>query len=188
MNKIKSFPGNFVGNVHLFNCLVSIRHAEFKTDRINDVMMTDISVWCIGSEGDLWDIIRLQECDVLRRLLCLGLDVNQRIQFTKSHVNSLLHSLIDELYVSNRLEKVRILLEAGADVNILMRYRQYPFVLKRMRDRKYDSVLNIKGVSALERIKRLMCENSESKYQQYRVLEYKKVMCEINKHVKIHSV
>jgi hypothetical protein len=50
-NKIS--PGQFKGNIHLFNCLVDIRHAGVTTYFREDVVVTDRSIWCMESEGDL---------------------------------------------------------------------------------------------------------------------------------------
>ncbi|XP_055998778.1 uncharacterized protein LOC125653998 isoform X1 [Ostrea edulis] len=184
-NKIT--PGTFNGNVHLFNCLVDIRHAGVKTDSRDDVVVTDRIVWCMYRQGDLWRTISRGDCDVLRHLLCVGLDVNQSIQLYdmfndyKPGVTPLLYTLIDEngINVSQIMEKVRILLGAGVDVNIRVRYREY------------DTVLDREGVSVLERTRRLVCKYSNNrsmfKYSD-RVPEYKRVMCEIKKHVRRHSV
>ncbi|XP_056001786.1 uncharacterized protein LOC125653762 [Ostrea edulis] len=187
-NKIN--PGQFNGNVHLFNCLVDIRHAGVKTDSRDDVVVTDRSVWCMDRGREMQGAIYWGDCDVLRRLLCVGLDVNQSIQLydedNKTDVRPLLYTLIDEeRYYSHLLEEVRILLGAGAEVNIRVRYREY------------DSVLDWEGVSVLERTWRLLCKYSNSrsmfKYSEDclnsdRVPEYKRVMCEIKKHVRRHSV
>ncbi|XP_056006720.1 ankyrin repeat domain-containing protein 17-like [Ostrea edulis] len=146
----KIIPGQFNGNVHLFNCLMDIRHAGVKTDSRDDDddVVTDRSVWCMDRGGVLWETISKGDCDVLRRLLCVGLDVNQSIQLydkfhSKSDVRPLLYTLIDDhgIYVSHRMEKVRMLLGAGVDVNVRVRYREY------------DSVLDREGVSALERMR-----------------------------------
>jgi hypothetical protein len=51
--------------------------------------------------------------------------------------------LIDEArFVRDRLERVRMLLEAGMYVNVRVRDREYGSVLDRVRYRKYDSVLD----------------------------------------------
>ncbi|XP_056001178.1 uncharacterized protein LOC125656335 [Ostrea edulis] len=190
-NKIT--PGQCNGNVHLFNCLVDIRHAGVKTDSRDDVVVTDRSVWCMYRQGDLWRTISRGDCDVLRHLLRVCLDVNQSIQLYdmfndyKPGVTPLLYTLIDEngINVSQIMEKVRILLGAGVDVNIRVRYRDY------------DTVLDREGVSVLEWMRRLVCKYSNSrsmfKYSEDwlnsdRAPEYKRVMCEIKKHVRRHSV
>ncbi|XP_056006706.1 uncharacterized protein LOC125658404 [Ostrea edulis] len=194
-NKIT--PGQFNGNAHLFNCLVYIRHAGVKTDSRDDVVVTDRSVWCMYRWGDLWRTIFKGDCDALRRLMCLGLDVNQSIQLydifhSKSDVRPLLYTLINEehIYVLHRMEKVRMLLGAGVDVNVRVRYSEYDSVLDRVRYRKYHSVLDREGVSVLERTRRLVSECSKSEYSLYRdrLPEYKRLMCEIKEHVRRHSV
>ncbi|XP_055998771.1 uncharacterized protein LOC125654883 isoform X2 [Ostrea edulis] len=169
----KIIPGKFNGNVHLFNCLVDIRHAGVKTDSRDDVVVTDRSVWCMDRWGDMWKTISNRDSGVLRHLLCLGLDVNQSIQLcdksNKSDVRPLLYILIDDSF-NYRMEKVRILLGAGMDVNIRVRYREY------------DSVLDREGVSVLERTMRLLCKYC------YDASKYKRAMCELKKHVRRHSV
>jgi hypothetical protein len=126
---------------------VDIRHAGVTTDSRDDVVVTDRSVWCMDREGDVWRAIRWGDCDVLRRLLCVGLDVNQSVQLydsrygdSKSDVRPLLYRLIDEKYVYYRTEKVRVLLEAGVDVNVRVRYREDDSVLDS--DSDEDSVLD----------------------------------------------
>jgi hypothetical protein len=88
-----------------------------------------------------------------------------------------LYTLIDEEYVNGRTERVRMLLEVGADVNV------------RVRDREYGSVLDREGVSVVERMRQLVCKYSKDWYdREYRVPAYKRVVCEIKKHVRRHSV
>jgi hypothetical protein len=182
-NKIS--PGQYTGNVHLFNCLVDIRHAGVTTDSRDDVVVTDRSVWGMESVlGDVWRAISMEDCDVLRHLLCVGLDVNQSVRLydtdSESDVRPLLYTLSDDesWYVRHRTERVRILLEKGADVNVRVRYR------------KYDSVLDMEGVSVLERTRRRVCEysNSKDRCDRDRVTKYKRVMSEIKKHVRRYSV
>ena len=60
-----------------------------------------------------------------------------------------MYTLNDE-YARYITERVRMLLEAGADVNVRVRFREY------------DSVLDREGVSVLERTRRLMCQYSSS--------------------------
>jgi hypothetical protein len=174
-NKIS--PGQYTGNVHLFNCLVDIRHAGVTTDSRDNVVVTDRTVWCMDRGGDLWETFRWGDCDVLRHLLCVGLDVNQSIQLydryshSKSDVTPLLYILIDAWIIRDRTERVRMLLGAGADVSVRVKYKEY------------GSVLDREGVSVLERTRRLVC-----KYTENRAPEYKSVMREITKHVRRHSL
>jgi ankyrin repeat protein len=89
------------------------------------------------------------------------------------------YTLIDEEYVNGRTERVRMLLEAGADVNV------------RVRDREYVSVLDREGVSVLERTRRWVCQSSNSKDwydRKYRAPEYREVMREMKKYVRRYSV
>ncbi|XP_056005124.1 uncharacterized protein LOC130050130 isoform X2 [Ostrea edulis] len=194
----KIIPGKYNGNVHLFNCLLDIRHAGVKTDSRDDVVVTDRSVWCMCELGDLWSTIYRGDCDVLRRLLCVGLDVNQSIQLYdvfhfKSDVRPLLYKLLDEHFIYeiiHRMEKVRMLLGAGVDVNVRVRYSEYDSVLDMEGDCEDDSVLDKEGVSVVERMRRLVCKYSDSEdwLNRGRVPEYKRVMCDIRKHVRRHSV
>jgi hypothetical protein len=118
-----------------------------------------------------------------------------------------LFALIEES-VEYRTEKGRLLLEAGAEVNIRVKYREYVPQLSwrsvldwvryklhrvdsRERYQKCNSVLDREGVSVMERVKILVCEYSDSKDwydREYRAPEYKRVMYEIKKHVRRHSV
>jgi hypothetical protein len=182
-------PGQFTGNVHLFNSLVKIRHAGVATHSSNDVVVTDSSVWCMDRgedvwstirRGEVWEIIGWEDCDVLRHLLCVGLDVSQSVQlyseYRETGVRPLLYTLIDEKWVDDRTEKVRILLEEGVDVNVRVRYREY------------DSVLDRGGVTVLERTRRLVCQYSKYRYYRDRVTECLKVSNEIKKHVRRYSI
>jgi ankyrin repeat protein len=184
-NRINSV--RFAGNVHLFNCLVDIRHAAVKTDSRDNVVVADRSVWCMDRDGYLWKIIRCGFVSELRGLLYLGLNASQLIQWSDFYVSQflpvynkpLLHILINEWHVNDRAEKVRILLEAGMDVNA------------RVKDLKYDFGLYREGISALERTKRLMCQFSKSQDWWDRDVtapEYKSVMWEIKRHVRRYSV
>ncbi|XP_056001108.1 uncharacterized protein LOC130048432 isoform X2 [Ostrea edulis] len=174
----EKIPGKFNGNVHLFNCLVDIRRAGVKTDSRDDLMVTYRKVLCMDRQGDLWETISEGDCDILRRLLCVGLDVNQSIQLYdtyhdyKSDVKPLLYKLIDDSVI-DKVEKVRILLGAGADVTVRVRYKGF------------DPVLDREGLSVLEMTRRLVCNYSHNG-NLYK--NTKRVMCEIKKHVRRHSV
>jgi hypothetical protein len=93
----------------------------------------------------------------------------------RSDVKPLLFSLIDTEWDDVRflMDKVGILLGAGADVNVRIRYRVG------------DSVLDREDVSVLERTRRQVCKyrDSESK-----VKEYERVMREMKNYVRRHSV
>jgi hypothetical protein len=69
--------------------------------------------------------------------------------------------------------------------------REYDSVLDREGCRAYNSVLDREGVSVLERMRRRVCQYSDSKYRHdrdYIAPEYKKLPCEIKKYVRRHSV
>jgi ankyrin repeat protein len=188
LNKIR--PGQFDGNSHHFNCLMYIRHTRVKTDSSRDDMaVTDRLVWCMDRWGDLWRIIRQGDCDALRRLLCLGLDVNQSIQLcvrgldgsvSKSdNVKPLLYALVDEeQYNEHRIEKVRMLLEAGANVNVRVRCGE--------NERMWGShnVLDREGVSVLERMRQLMWKHWGYSHS---VSEYQRGRYRITKHARRYS-
>jgi hypothetical protein len=57
----------------------------------------------------------------------------------------------------------------------------------RVRRREYGSVLDREGVSVLERTRRRVCKNRDSECPLERN-KYKRVMCEIKKHIRRHSV
>jgi hypothetical protein len=57
--------------------------------------------------------------------------------------------------------------------------------------REDESVLDKEGVSALERMRRLVCKYNNSKDwfdREYRAPDYMRAMCEVKKHVRRHSV
>jgi hypothetical protein len=60
-----------------------------------------------------------------------------------SAVRPLLCTLVDEVWgVRDITERVRMLLEAGADVNVRVRGREDDSVIDRWRYRRHDSVLD----------------------------------------------
>jgi ankyrin repeat protein len=186
-NKIN--PCKYHGNSLLFNCLVDIKHARVTTDSKDDVVVADDAVWCMDWQGSIWETLNEGDCDVLRHLLSVGLDANQSVQLYDSEAKydsdkysdarPLLCTLNDEEYANDRTEKVGILLGAGADVNVRVKYKEYKYVLDK------------NGVSVLERTRRLMCKYSESEdvyISEIVAPECKRVMCEIKKRVRRHSV
>jgi hypothetical protein len=66
-----------------------------------------------------------------------------------------------------------------------VRCREDDSVLDRVRYSEYDSVLDREGVSVLERMRRRVCQYSDSAY---RAPVYKKLTCEIKKYVRRHFV
>ncbi|XP_061191071.1 ankyrin repeat domain-containing protein 17-like [Saccostrea echinata] len=120
---------------HLFECLVNIRHSDVITDSKDDVVRTQKRVWHMDTWGDFYQTVGNGKCDILKHILCLGMDSNQCIQLSSNDIKSnerpLLFILIDEGDIDDREEKVRILLEAGVDVNIRVEYRVYDTALDR---------------------------------------------------------
>ncbi|XP_062618438.1 uncharacterized protein LOC134280023 [Saccostrea cucullata] len=147
-------------NLHLYECLVNIRQGAVVTDSKDDVVVTRQRVWHINKLGDLYKTITHGKYYILRHLLDLGLDSNQMIQLyrdfnNESDVRPLLFTLVDEGYVNDRVEKVRILLEAGTDVNFRVRYNEQDSTLDRWAFLNLSSAFNKGGVSILERTWRL---------------------------------
>ncbi|XP_062613364.1 uncharacterized protein LOC134275141, partial [Saccostrea cucullata] len=173
--------------LHLFECLVNIRHSDVMTDSKDDVVVTRRRVWRMKIWGDLYEAIIESDCKDLKHLLSVGLDVNQWIEHYhhddcyynyETDVRPLLFTLIDEdLYYKRRLvNKVRFLLEAGVDINVRVRYSEY------------DSVLDKEGVSVLERIRRLLSECSKYELKRGVLFNYMRVIKEVKKHVRRYSV
>jgi hypothetical protein len=126
-----------------------------------------------------------------------------------SDVRPLLFTLVDEKFAEYRSEKVRLLLEAGAEVNVRVKYSEYDFespsvrykshwVGSKAKQQKRNSVLDREGVSVVERTRRLVWKYSKVYYgKNYRYglndrvvipSEYKRVICEFKKHGRRHSV
>ncbi|XP_061190555.1 uncharacterized protein LOC133198482 [Saccostrea echinata] len=198
--------------LHLFDCLVNIRHSDVMFDSKDDVVVQKGRVFHMRESGFIFKSIMESKCDVLKYLLDLGLDVNQWIQLYddyNSHfdVKPFLFTLIDEglkLYMKSLVEKVRILLEAGADVNVRVKYRKYlPFsdrwLLNNDMFNPYNSdiddensnmsLLDKEGLSVLERTRRLLGKFSRKKcFFDEEILFCKKVFDELKKHVRRYSV
>ncbi|XP_062584082.1 uncharacterized protein LOC134245848 [Saccostrea cucullata] len=131
--------------LHLCKCLVNIRGCDVFTDSKDDVAMTQNR---LGAN----QMIRVEHIDSR-----YGHDVKP-----------LLFVMIDEKSIENKVEKVTILLKAGADVNLRVKYTEN------------DSVLDREGVSVLERTRRLVGKEQG--------LEYKRVLSELKQHVRRYSV
>ncbi|XP_061196856.1 uncharacterized protein LOC133205130 [Saccostrea echinata] len=111
------------GNLYLFYILLMLRHADVRMDLRDDVVIGEGRVWTLNELGYLWEIIYKGDCDVLSHLLRIGMQVNHLLLVNgvwTSGVRSLLCLLINKGFVLNREEKIQILLEAGADVNVSM--------------------------------------------------------------------
>ncbi|XP_062580392.1 uncharacterized protein LOC134242337 [Saccostrea cucullata] len=146
---------------------------------------------CKSMEGEnmycrrdiLYYSIIKSDCKGLKHIVCLGLDVNQWIQLyddnERSDWRALLFTLIDEMYHYGRLiDNVMVLLEAGVDVNVRVRYSEY------------DSLLDREGVSVLERTRRLVSEVRKSwfVFEREEVTNYRRVLNEVKKHLRRYSV
>ncbi|XP_061166792.1 kinase D-interacting substrate of 220 kDa-like [Saccostrea echinata] len=195
-------------NLNLFNTLVFIRHGALKMDSKDDVVVSERYDWQM-EDGDFYSLIRMLDSDGLRNLLQAGLDVNQWIQYNNEdrHFEGkpLLHILLNEYGPCNvdREGKVRILLQAGADANVRVGFREDDnFFFHRMHEffkcydrQKYQCYdkLDWEGVSALGRARRVFFEYScENMYGIPRYLdkrdEYKGIIQEIKKHVRRYSL
>ncbi|XP_062599456.1 serine/threonine-protein phosphatase 6 regulatory ankyrin repeat subunit C-like [Saccostrea cucullata] len=194
--------------LHFFNCLINIRHGGVISNSKDDVVIAQRHVWRIEEFGNLYDIIFKSECIVLKHLLEIGLDVNQLVQLYddfnyESDVRPLLFFLIDEMViVKDKVEKVKILLNAGVDVNIRVMhtmcnselYVEEDDVLDWFSDEDGDEdhadVLDREGLSVLERTRRMVKKFSYNKYRydESTASEYKIVLNEIKKHVRRYSV
>ncbi|XP_062574496.1 uncharacterized protein LOC134236343 [Saccostrea cucullata] len=190
--------------LHLFESLVNIRNSDVITDSKDNVVMTHTRVRQIDKFGDLYKIIKENKCDVLKNLFHMGLDFNQWIQLYYEDYESdfdekpLLFSVIDEglgrfilIDENNVVEMLRTLLEAGTDVNVRVRYREYNDV----EDREGvsvlgNAVLDREGVSVLERTRRLVKKFKESKFKWKRsaVQPCKRVLSVLKNYVRRYSV
>ncbi|XP_062582009.1 uncharacterized protein LOC134243792 [Saccostrea cucullata] len=123
-----------------------IRQANLKTDCKDDVVFTKTPVWDVKFE---WEEKEIFKTDILKHLLCVSLDCNQDIKIWREPVvKPLLFTIIDHEYnkYDDLLENVSLLLKAGADTSLRLKYREYNSAVDRM------------GVSALERLRRLIPE------------------------------
>ncbi|XP_062569496.1 uncharacterized protein LOC134231547 [Saccostrea cucullata] len=199
--------------LHLFDCLRVISQRTVMLDSKDDVVVKEGGVMDVFNLGYKFEAILRSKSVVLKRLLKLGLDVNQWIEkydcfslVKKPDVNQwrkvynlgydmrpLLFTLIDEGLMSTDVEdlaeKVRILVEAGADVNV--NYRMYQERLRR-KNSIYKgmyisnpilvdtrSVVDKNGLSLLERTRRLI---------NVHVPGCEKVLGVLKKHVRRYSV
>ncbi|XP_062599458.1 uncharacterized protein LOC134260970 [Saccostrea cucullata] len=130
--------------LHLFDCLVDIRHSDVGTDFKDDVVVTQRRVWCMQEFGELYNTIKGCKCDGLKHLLKVGLDINQWIQVYSDKPNfdmmPLLFILINGFGVEDRVKKIRILLQAGANVNDRVKFSRNHFVLDR--DSVFDDLID----------------------------------------------
>lgn len=171
--------------IHLFNILIDLKHGSVGTNSKGDVMVTDRRVWSMDRRHNLWKSIRYSNSDSLRHLLCLGLSVNQHFQLhgirgrehDKSNVKPLLFAVIDELPVEMG-DKVMVLLQAGADVNVRIKYEHK------------ETELDKAGVSVLERTRQWVSHNSkpENRWKQYHIWNYKAALTVLKKHLRRYSV
>ncbi|XP_062618219.1 uncharacterized protein LOC134279820 [Saccostrea cucullata] len=196
--------------LHLFECLVNIRHSDVMTDSKDDVVVTRRRVWRMEERwGDLYEEIIQSDCKGLEHLLRVGLDVNQWIQLYNDYkdvmydVKPLLFALIDDYDFDNRLvDKVKFLLEAGVDVNVMVKYKEYDSMsdsecnsdsvsdseCNSVLDSEYGSVLDREGVSVLERTRRLVSEFRKDEWKRDEVFKYTRVIKEVKKHARRYSV
>ncbi|XP_061194768.1 uncharacterized protein LOC133202922 [Saccostrea echinata] len=121
--------------LHLFKIIADLRQSHVILDCKDDCQTLNM-VWYNDSIKDLWMTIVNEDCDVLRHLLRTGLNVDQWIQLdsksTYKNERPLLFALIDEHLgfwgVEERVCKIKILLESGANVNVKVKYGEYETV------------------------------------------------------------
>ncbi|XP_062566011.1 uncharacterized protein LOC134228370 [Saccostrea cucullata] len=198
-NKRKLNKGNF----HLFDILQAIRHADVRMNFTDDAIIGKTHVWNVRRYGYLLKKILEGDCDKLTHLLSIGMQVNQLIQTKENFVRPLLHLLIDEKHIMHRQEKIRILLEAGARVNGLVKYKRniygnkYPYprasklqrICPLQRRENYKFNLDKGGISAIERTSQLIAGYSEGNdsFDCMQKSVCQSVMCEFRKHVRRYS-
>ncbi|XP_062610551.1 uncharacterized protein LOC134272322 [Saccostrea cucullata] len=182
------------GKRHLFNILVDIRKANVKTDCKDDVTETNRRVLLMESRGNWSKAILSEDSRVLRHLLNVGLDKNQLIQLYtdglyESDLRPLLHVVIDEYYVNDRIEKIKILLEAGVNVNAKSKLKTIDPWFGTRKSRECNNMLDREGISALERTKRIINASAHDDFVLTRIKtpEYKKLMLVLKKRVRRHS-
>ncbi|XP_062582011.1 ankyrin repeat and KH domain-containing protein mask-like [Saccostrea cucullata] len=174
-------------NLHLLDILEDIQHANVAVDSKDDVIFTKKIVWDMTE--DLHGKLLRADCDVLRHLLCFGFDANQNILIRKkpnqSDIKPVLFRIIDGklFYDIKQIEKiVCILLEAGADVNLSVKYTEY------------NSLVDKEGVTALERTRQKLREHKNPKnyfpLKEKRIMErkYQMILTEIKRHVRRYSI
>ncbi|XP_062571194.1 ankyrin repeat domain-containing protein 17-like [Saccostrea cucullata] len=110
-----------------YDCSVNSIYAYVQTSK-DDMFMTQRRVWHMKMKDEFYQTVIYGNCNVLKYLLSLSLDVNQWIclHYKGMHyLKPLLFALIDENRVVDRVEKWSILLEAGVNINIRVLYKEY---------------------------------------------------------------
>ncbi|XP_062569158.1 ankyrin repeat domain-containing protein 17-like [Saccostrea cucullata] len=184
LKKTKSKDLQIRINLHLFTILKDLRHADVATNSKDDVVLTKKLVWHMNK--DLHVKLILADCDVLKHLLCIGLDSNQDISIYDepilSDIKPVLFRIIDGNLFSDtkHLRKMlNILLETGVDINLRVNYTEY------------NSLVDRKGVSALERTRKLMSENNDTRrdiHASFQRRKYRMILKEIKKYVRRYSI
>ncbi|XP_062617403.1 uncharacterized protein LOC134279078 [Saccostrea cucullata] len=208
VNALLKFEDRIDLNLNLFNTLVFIRHASVKMDSKDDVVISKRNAWWMVTK--LWTLIRTLDSDGLSNLLQGGLDVNLQIHDDKNsyiEARPLLHILLNErgLLIVERVEKVRILLQAGADVNVRAIFREDDNIIfsttfdiffrwhSKQKNYPYYKLDWKSGVSALRRSGRIFNEYSNFADEFGHLFfekrdEYKSIIHEIKKHVRRYSI
>ncbi|XP_061190483.1 uncharacterized protein LOC133198405 [Saccostrea echinata] len=164
-----------------------IQHAVVATNSKDDVVFKKNKVWDL--KDNVYIKLRRADCDVLRHLLFIGLDSNQDILIRKgsneADVKPLLFRLIDgSLFCNTKCPEkmVSVLLEAGADANLRVKYREY------------NCVVDKEGISALKRTRQMILELKNPQryfsFKDKRMMKrkYRMILKEIKKHVRRYSI
>ncbi|XP_062568328.1 ankyrin repeat domain-containing protein 17-like [Saccostrea cucullata] len=126
-------------NRHLFDVLVQIRQADVKADDKDDIITKSNKTWVLNTSSESYRTVCDDGCEFLNHLLIVCFNVNQYVQICfdddlDAHyadddagdgndddfyicVKPLLFTLIS-IHSAEVSEKVRLLLDAGANVNI----------------------------------------------------------------------
>lgn len=156
-NKKESMSGNY----HLLNILVDIKMSgAFSNDRSGHDVVTE-RIQALSKL--LFNTIKKKGTDCLKYLLKLGLNVNQR----DNNGQSLLNRIIKEPDVSERVTKMTILIENGADITV----------------RNYECMSMIKKTNQCTMNKIL-----NRYFKHYDSQEYHKFMLILKQHIRRNSI
>lgn len=173
-----------------YELLLALRHGNVYLDSKDDIVFSKGQIQRLHDERGLWMFIKSGDSVEFKNILDTGLNVNIPIQLYNEYyeyeAKPLLHTIIEEMGMRDREEKVKILLDNGADCNTRSTHLIPIFTM----DTPSSKLLNF---SALERTRQLL-----SIYRNERVravldsvnneYEYINTMQELNRHVRRYSV